>query len=80
MKLIEDVERRRFELYDLHDDPGEQRNLAGASRGEVERLAAELARLRSRLAEAAPDARRIDLSDEEVESLRALGYVQEPRR
>ena len=80
MKLIEDVERRRFELYDLHDDPGEQRNLAERSGGDVERLAAELARLRSRLTADSPDAQRIDLSDEEVESLRALGYVQEPRR
>ena len=61
------------ELYDLSSDPGELRDLSAL---EVERLAAMRAALQTRLLEAvAADAAQAELSDAEIERLRALGYI-----
>ncbi len=66
-------DREWEELYDLSTDPGELRDLAPT---EVERLAAMRTALQTRLREAvAADAARAELSDAEIERLRALGYI-----
>jgi arylsulfatase A-like enzyme len=72
-KLIYDRISGRVELYDLADDPDELHDLAADRPDEVERL---MAPLRSYLGseQVAPD--RPPLSDEEIETLRALGYVE----
>ncbi len=60
------------ELYDLSNDPGEQRNLFGLRPDQVERLRGEL-----RAWDYAPDpgSQRGRMSPEDVERLRSLGYV-----
>ncbi len=78
-KLIHDQINEWWELYDLRDDPGEQVNLFGGH--------AEEQRLRERLLDwerkvgATPAARlrrpeALELEPEEVQQLRALGYVR----
>jgi arylsulfatase A-like enzyme len=64
-----------IELYDLEDDPGETRNLAEV---EHERAAALFARLRSWMdgAGGTRGAPRMELSEDDVEALRALGYIE----
>lgn len=61
-------------LYDLEADPAEQRNLAGSGLPEEARLEEALSRF---LADkrALPPAVRLDVAPEEIERLRALGYV-----
>jgi hypothetical protein len=63
-----------LELYDLHLDPGETRNLAGERPDVVDSLAARVEEWlkRSETAEGlAPTA-----DQETIEGLRSLGYVQ----
>lgn len=62
-------------LYDLAADPGEQHNLAGTGVPEEARLADALGRF---LADKRPlpPAIRVDVAPEEIERLRALGYVE----
>ncbi len=62
-------------LYDLESDPGEQHNLAGSSALRVLAHRNRLNELTRALA-AAPAPRR-ELSEEERERLRALGYLEE---
>ena len=73
LKLVTQEEKQRRELYDLARDPGERRDLAADRPGDVARLAAELERLLAArpAAPAAPG----NLSPEELEELRSLGYV-----
>jgi len=78
-KLIRDTVRERSELYDLARDPDEQRDLAWRYPEVVSRLEdrieawhAELARAR----EARPEAVAPELSAEEIEQLRGLGYIE----
>jgi arylsulfatase A-like enzyme len=62
------------ELYDLEADPGELRDLAAI---ELERLAAMREALKKRLLEAvAADVVEADLSEKDIERLRALGYIR----
>jgi arylsulfatase A-like enzyme len=72
-KLIYDRIRGTVELYDLAADPFERRDIAASAADEVERL---MEPLRAYLAaeQTAPD--RPPLSEEEIETLRALGYVE----
>jgi arylsulfatase A-like enzyme len=86
LKLILNRDRTRFwragsrlELYDLASDPGERRNLAaqrpvaaGYLRVRAEALARAHAQLRARW----NTGKTQELTPEEVEQLRALGYVQ----
>ena len=69
-------QRRR--LFDLRADPGEHRDLlAGAPGAETERVASELEkRLRAFAASAPGEVEEIELDDEAVERLKAMGYVQ----
>lgn len=73
--LIRDEETRKIELYDLEADPGETNDLSTARPALRDQLLRELeARLgRARQGAIPPDLRH--LSEEEIESLRALGYV-----
>jgi arylsulfatase A-like enzyme len=69
----------RFELYDLARDPRETRNIARERPGAVEYLWMESRALRS-LEEAlrarAAAGRKVELSPQDKEALRALGYVE----
>jgi arylsulfatase A-like enzyme len=66
----EGVPERPVELFDLAEDPGEARNLAAANPSLVERLRAQLAEHLQALP-AKPQ-----LTPEQEERLRALGYVR----
>jgi arylsulfatase A-like enzyme len=74
-KLIRDEETHAVELYDLESDPGETRNLADERPELRDRLLGVLEdRLRrARAGAQAPDLRH--LTEEEIETLRGLGYV-----
>ncbi|MEN8182168.1 MAG: sulfatase-like hydrolase/transferase [Myxococcota bacterium] len=69
------VRAPRPELYDLREDPGETRNLAGEQPERVRELDALLG---ARLADARPARPNLDLDEEEQERLQALGYVAAP--
>jgi tetratricopeptide (TPR) repeat protein len=60
------------ELYDLEADPGEKTNLASSRPGDVERLRARLARLRS---SDVGTGGQVAEDSATLENLRALGYV-----
>ena len=60
------------ELYDLRDDPREERNLAAARPAEMERMRARLAAAR---AKEAPPTARVAEDRATIDALRALGYV-----
>jgi len=62
-----------WELYDLARDPGEHEDLAAR---EPERVAELRALLAPRLGAGATTAPRLQPSAEEMEQLRALGYVE----
>lgn len=71
----EQTEMKRFRLFDLATDPDERRNLAKQRPDMVERLKADLISLGSD----DPMARsqhRDDITEEELEGLRAIGYVE----
>jgi len=75
-KLIHDLDQDRYELYRLDDDPGELRDLSETDTETLRRLAALLA---SRVREAGARAMASSdeaLSAEDLERLRALGYLQ----
>jgi arylsulfatase A-like enzyme len=72
-KLIRDLDADRVELYDLVADPGERRDVAAA---QPERVAALAPALDAYVAQARAVAEQVELSAEEVERLRALGYAK----
>lgn len=61
----------KAELYDLDEDPGEQTDIAEREKT----IAAALLRTLLRRTEAAPKGKIVELSSEDVEQLRALGYL-----
>ena len=63
------------ELYNLADDPGEQRNLAVAESDRVARMTGELQRVMERLAPGGDRAQPRAVSAEQEERLRSLGYT-----
>ena len=72
-KLHYDAHADRVELYDLESDPGEHADLAGR---DGERTAALRAELGSFMESERAAERRGDLSPEEAEQLRELGYLE----
>lgn len=82
-KLIHNVagrdERPEFELFRLPEDQHNRRNVAAEHPAEVERLAKLIADWRKKVdAERLPtnEEAAVALSDEELERLRSLGYIQ----
>ncbi|MFM7736252.1 MAG: sulfatase [Alphaproteobacteria bacterium] len=71
-KYLEAPEEGTRELYDLDRDPGELSNLAGERPDDVARLAGVLAAWRART----PEGGAGEVAPDDVERLRALGYVQ----
>lgn len=67
----------RQELYDLAADPGETQPLDGPCDGACAELTARLEEFRERMlaSRAAGDADTAELSEEEIEALRSLGYL-----
>jgi arylsulfatase A-like enzyme len=74
LKLIRDT-KGKTELFDLPVDPGEAVNLAAGRPADVARLEALLSDYTSRAAPAPPDSDE-RLSDDALEGLRGLGYIQ----
>lgn len=78
-KLIRDTVRNRSELYDLDRDETESNDVAWRYPEVVARLEARLESWHEELArhrEGRPDAAAPELSEEEIEQLRGLGYVE----
>ena len=74
-KLIHDSKSQSFALYDLHADPGEERDISSLEPALKAKLTAEMQqRYGDFSAEPAPE-NRVELDREELERLRALGYV-----
>ena len=65
----------RVELFDLAADPGERRNLARVRAAERDRLLAALREWQAGQRPLAPPGPELALEDEEVERLKALGYL-----
>jgi arylsulfatase len=75
-KLVWESQRETYALYDLAADPAESVDIRAQQPALTEELIAEMQRrFRDEAAEPAAG-NRIDLSDEESERLRALGYIQ----
>jgi hypothetical protein len=74
VKLIYDRLARRQELYDLGRDPSEHRDIAAADPDTVQLLMRQLERYES--GEARDAIELPPLSQEEMEHLRSLGYLQ----
>jgi arylsulfatase A-like enzyme len=74
-KLIRDDLSGRVELYDLVSDPDERDDLAAAQPKVVQALQEELERQLALLDASSDGGERLDLSPEQLEHLRALGYV-----
>jgi len=75
LKLIHDLVEDRFELYDRSTDPEELRDLSGAHPAEAELRAELLAWERTREARGV-ERPGLQPSPEELERLRALGYLR----
>lgn len=76
-KLIQRTSNQRVKLYDLHRDPGEQRNLSARYPEQSAALLAELEEWRVGRPQLDLGSRRdVELSEEMVEELRVLGYVE----
>jgi arylsulfatase A-like enzyme len=75
-KLIKDFKTKRFELYDLSEDPGERRNLAAERPELLREMVVELGRTQHRGASAtvAPSS---ELDPRDAKMLRDLGYIDD---
>jgi arylsulfatase A-like enzyme len=65
----------RTELYDLREDPDEQTNLAQKDPKRVEQFRAALADFERQHPPVTADPEQVEITPEELEALRALGYV-----
>lgn len=76
-KLIRDEEGSgALELYDLRKDPGELHNLASTQPEVAERLSAALTAWRARWLEGAGHSDSFEQSEQHLDKLRALGYIE----
>jgi arylsulfatase A-like enzyme len=78
-KLIAVPEERRFELFNVHEDPGERRDLSGTEPLRARKLRAALAEWHNRTKAVATSFREggnAELSPESLERLRSLGYLR----
>ncbi len=75
-KMIYARDLDQYELYDLSSDPGEKTNLAEQRRDVVRKLDRRLKRWSEQIAQPA-NAASTELSPEEVENLRAMGYMSD---
>jgi arylsulfatase A-like enzyme len=77
LKLILDLETGSVELYDLVEDPGEQRNIA-SERDDLLDLMQQRVQVHLESLRSFPSFRPTStaLSDEDIEKLRSLGYVR----
>lgn len=73
-KEIVQVNQREHYVFDLSRDPGERRNLNGAGYRPSDPLADWIAHVEEMLA-AADDAPAVNIDEEDVEKLKALGYI-----
>ena len=75
-KYIHDFTRQRGELYRLDGDPGEQRDLAAAEPRRAARMLAGLLEWMERMPYRWPEMETVPFSNQEIERLRAMGYLQ----
>jgi arylsulfatase A-like enzyme len=73
-KLIRNDLEHRLELYDMQTDPAEAHDVAEKHPERVQGMAAQLDALLAQARAGAADAPVLDLSDEEIRALQALGY------
>ncbi len=73
-KLIDNLLTGDAELYDLERDPGELDNIAAHEPARVRELSAQLDTLLREVASKQIESPELDLSEREIEALRALGY------
>ena len=74
-KLIANRQTGNLRLFDLETDPGERRNLATSDTQTADRLAKTLRAWSARMATERREGAKPSFSDEEIERLRALGYL-----
>jgi arylsulfatase A-like enzyme len=67
------------ELYNLTEDPGQERNLSEKNKLTAVRIAAELDTFSKRAISNAPEAARASLDPQSVDKLRAMGYMASTR-
>ena len=65
----------KHELFDLEQDPGELNNLREAQRRTADQLLEQAATERKRGQQAGPTGAPVVLSEDEIEAMRALGYM-----
>jgi len=76
-KLIQRTSNQKVKLFDLHRDPGEHRNLSAQRPNLSAALLAELEDWRAHRPQLdLGSCREVELTEEMVEELRALGYVE----
>ena len=74
-KLIHNTKDRRWSLYDLDKDPGETQDLAHQNPEILGVLKKQMEQRYKNFDPSPEPASRVDLKDEELEHLRALGYL-----
>ena len=74
-KLIHNSKTQHWALYDLAADPGETRDIAEQRPELVEQLASEMKERYKDFDPAPLPSNRIELDEQELERLRALGYL-----
>ena len=79
-KLIDNKGSQTFELYDLQRDPAETDDISDHHPGVVERMRAELTSRIDRVSQPLEGVREHELSRQEIETLRALGYADDFQR
>jgi arylsulfatase A-like enzyme len=75
-KLIHESKGDRYALYDLSNDPREQQDLASTQPEVTRALIAQMRERYSNLSGTGADSETVELSDEDIERLRSLGYLR----